>query len=67
MNPDFDKLRKLLNERIDSLTDDLASGRVATEEYRNVTGQIRGLKFALEFAKDAERELDEDMDSERQW
>lgn len=48
------ELRKLIDHRIEELRDRIASGFLTDmSEYRNQTGQIEGLKAALELIEQA--------------
>jgi hypothetical protein len=41
------RLRKAINERIDTLTEIVTSGQLPHDEYKLKAGEIAGLKWAL--------------------
>tara|TARA_R110000772_G_scaffold111181_1_gene214988 strand:+ start:512 stop:697 length:186 start_codon:yes stop_codon:yes gene_type:complete len=50
-----------VNELVDNLAKDLASGRVSDADYRFVVGQIRGMRLAVDQMLQIKDE-DEDVD-----
>ena len=57
----FTVLETKINEQINVLEGALYSNRAETlEDYRHMTGQLRGLTVALNLAKDLEKQINND-------
>lgn len=59
----FDVIVKEMNEKIDQLKDYLSTGRATTlDEYKAMCGEIKGLLYAQQYAKDLQRQIEESDD-----
>lgn len=60
---EYEYLSSRIQELIDSRRLAVSAGQCADmEEYRRVTGEIRGLALALDLIKDRERQQEENND-----
>jgi hypothetical protein len=58
---EYEYVRAKLIEEIDSKSTFIASGNCKNfDEYKHVTGVIRGLALAMDLIKDREQKLEED-------
>jgi|TARA_R100001443_G_scaffold56654_2_gene67615 hypothetical protein len=57
----FDKLKKLIAERKEQLTETLANGGVQDfESYQKIVGEISGLSFTELLIRDLHKDIEDD-------
>lgn len=59
----FEVISKEVDERVQWLKDNLASGQATPEGYQHICGEIKGLLFVKQYVKDLKQNL-ENSDNE---
>lgn len=58
----FDTVALEVDERVQWLKDNLASGKLTPEEYQAICGEIKGLLYVKQYMKDLKQNLENSDD-----